>query len=157
MSKKQVLDYGIRQKINKNSELVHCLQCLLPGATKLWAHGLRKTIACIQVKRHNGTPCVACWQGSRQNTNKSECAFRCSPIGRSKKFLVFIRPPMQTGYIGKITSRIPRVMNLDSGKLMPYLLLNVMSQIMKYMNIYMLCIILKISTKLEKLQVESPG
>ena len=34
-----------------------------------------------------GTPRVACWQGSRQNTQKSECAFRRSPIRRSPKKL----------------------------------------------------------------------
>ena len=33
-SKEQVLDKGIRQKNNKKSELVHCLQCLLSGATE---------------------------------------------------------------------------------------------------------------------------
>ena len=52
-SKEQVLDKGIRQK-SKKSELVHCLQCLLSGATEPWPHGLRETIACIQVKRHDG-------------------------------------------------------------------------------------------------------
>ena len=81
----------------QKSELVHYWQCLLSGATEPWTHGLRETIACVQVKRHDGTACVACWQGSRQNTQKSECAFRRSPIGRSNKNCVFIRPPMRTG------------------------------------------------------------
>ena len=81
----------------QKSELVHCCQCLLSGATEPWPHGLLEMIACIQVKRHDGTACVACWQESRQNTQKSECAFRRSPIGRSKRNCVFIRPPMQTG------------------------------------------------------------
>ena len=81
----------------QKSELVHCWQCLLSGATEPWPHGLRETIACIQVERHDGTAYMACWQGSRQNTQKSECAFRRSLIGRSKKNCVFIRPPMQTG------------------------------------------------------------
>ena len=31
-----------------------CLQCLLSRATEPWPHGLRETIACIQVRRHNG-------------------------------------------------------------------------------------------------------
>ena len=56
----------------QKSELVHCLQCLLSGATEPWPHGLRETIAYVQVKRHDGMACVACWQGSRQNTQKSE-------------------------------------------------------------------------------------
>ena len=88
------------KRLGKNpqkSELVHCLQCLLSGATEPWPHGLRETIACIQVERHDGTPCVACWQGSRQNTQKSECAFRRSLIGHSQKNCMFIRPPMRTG------------------------------------------------------------
>ena len=83
-----------RQKSDTRSLL---LQCLLSGDTEPWIHGLRETIACIQVKRHDGTPRVVCWQGSRQNTQKSECAFRRSPIGRSKKNCVFIRPSMRTG------------------------------------------------------------
>ena len=80
----------------QKSELIHCLKCLLSGATKPWPHGLWETIACIQVKRHDSTPCMVRWQGSRQNTQKTECAFRRSPIGCSPKKYVFIRPPMQT-------------------------------------------------------------
>ena len=69
------------KELGKNpqkSELVHWWQCLLSGATEPWTHGFRETIACIQVKCHDGTPWMACWQGSRQNTQKSECAFRHS-------------------------------------------------------------------------------
>ena len=44
----------------QKSELVHWWQCLVSGATEPWPHGLRETIACIQVKRHDGTACVAC-------------------------------------------------------------------------------------------------
>ena len=56
----------------QKSELVHCWQFLLSGATEPWPHGLRETIACIQVKRHDGTA----WQGSHQSTHKLECTFR---------------------------------------------------------------------------------
>ena len=72
---------------------------------KEWTHSLlavpfvqgHRTVAPWTPRNHDGTACVACWQGSRQNTRKSECAFRRSPIGRSKKYCVFIRPLMQTG------------------------------------------------------------
>ena len=39
----------------QKSELIHCWQCLLSRATEPCPHGFRKTIACIQVKRHDGT------------------------------------------------------------------------------------------------------
>ena len=57
----------------QKSELVHCLQCLL-SRTQPWTHGLRETIACIQVKCHDGTTCLVCWQGSRQNKHKNRNA-----------------------------------------------------------------------------------
>ena len=84
-SKAQVLDKGIRQKSTKKSELIHCLQCLLSRATQLWPQGFRETVACIQVNCHDGTPRVACLQVFRQNTQKSECVYRRSPIGRPNK------------------------------------------------------------------------
>ena len=37
-------------KSPQKSELVHCWQCLLSGATKPWPHGLRETIVCMALK-----------------------------------------------------------------------------------------------------------
>ena len=39
-------------------------------------------MAYIHVNRHDGTPRVACLQVFQQNTQKSECVYRRSPIGR---------------------------------------------------------------------------
>ena len=96
-SKEQVLDEGIRQKSTKQWTRSLLAVPFVWGATEPRSRGLWEKIACIQVKRHDGTPCVACWQGSRQITQKSECMFRRSPVGRSQKNCVFIRPPMRTG------------------------------------------------------------
>ena len=54
----------------QKSKLVRCWQCLLSGATEPWLHGLRE-YTCIQVKRHDGTPCVCVLTrlpSPRQNT-----------------------------------------------------------------------------------------
>ena len=47
----------------QKSELFHCWQCLLSGATEPWTHGFWETIACIHVSPHNDTSRVTCWQG----------------------------------------------------------------------------------------------
>ena len=60
----------------QKSELVHCWQCLLSGATEPWTHGLRETSRAPRMPW--------CEQGSRQNTKKLECTFRRSPISCSK-------------------------------------------------------------------------
>ena len=76
-----------KAKIHKKSELVHCLQCILSGATQPWPQGLLETMACIHVNQHDGTPRMACLQVFQQNTQKSECMYRRSPIGSPQKKL----------------------------------------------------------------------
>ena len=85
-SKEHVVDKDIRQNPQK-SELIHWRQCLLSGATEPCPHGLRETLARIHVIPHNVTPRVACWRGSRPNTQKAECMLRRWPIGRPNKNL----------------------------------------------------------------------
>ena len=83
----------------QKSELIHCWQCLLSEATEPWTHGLREPIACIYTSasamaRHGW--CVDKAPG--QNTHKSECVFRRSPIAVPTKNCVFIQYTMRTGW-----------------------------------------------------------
>ena len=92
----------------QKSELIHWWQCLLSGATEPCPLGLRETLACIHVIPHNVTatcgihvilhmsrPRVACWHGSRQNSQKTECVLRHLPIGGWKVNCSFKRYQMQ--------------------------------------------------------------
>ena len=54
----------------QKSELIHWRQCLLSGATEPCPLKLWETLACIHVILHMSRPCVACWHGSRQNSQK---------------------------------------------------------------------------------------
>ena len=68
----------------QKSELIHWRQCLLSGGTEACSLGLRETLACIHVIQRLSQPQVACWHGFRQNSQKTECVFRRSPIGGPK-------------------------------------------------------------------------
>ena len=72
---------------NQQKEWTHCLQCHLSGATQPWPHGLRETIAGVDISRNYGTPRVTCWQVFQQNSQKSECVLRRSPLDGTTKFL----------------------------------------------------------------------
>ena len=85
--------------MNKKSELIHCLLCRLFGTTYPWSSWLREVNACIHVIQIYVTPRVACWQVSRQNTQKSQCVSRRSPIGGTNKFCMLTRPPVRTGEV----------------------------------------------------------
>ena len=63
----------------------HWRQCLLSRATEPCPLGLRETLACIHVILHMSRPRVACWHGSRQNSQKTECVLRHPPIGGWKE------------------------------------------------------------------------
>ena len=81
----------------QKSELIHWRQCFLSRATEPCPLWLRETLACIHVIPHNVTPRVACWHGSRPNSQKMECVLRRPPIRGWKKKSGFIRHPMRTG------------------------------------------------------------
>ena len=55
----------------QKSELIHWRQCLLSGATEPCPLRLRETLACVYVIPQNVTPHVACWHGSRPNSQQS--------------------------------------------------------------------------------------
>ena len=55
---------GLGQKSTKEWTL-SLLAVPFVWATEPWPPGLREMIACIQVKRHNGTACMACWHLTR--------------------------------------------------------------------------------------------
>ena len=73
-------------KNHKKSELVHCLQCLLSGATQPWPQGLRETMVCIHVNRFPGK--------THKNWNACIDAHRSAV---PTKIYGFIRHPMRTG------------------------------------------------------------
>ena len=56
----------------QKSELIHWRQCLLSGGTEACSLGLRETPACIHVIQCLSQPRVACWQGFRQNSQKTD-------------------------------------------------------------------------------------
>ena len=84
--KEQVFDKGIRQKSTKRVNSLIVCSAICPGPPNRDPHGLRETIACIHVSRNYGAPRVACWQVFRQNSQKSECVLRRSPLGGTKHF-----------------------------------------------------------------------
>ena len=61
----------------QKSELIHWRQCRLSGATEPCPLGLRETLACIHVILHMSRPRVACWHGSRQNSQKNGMRVNC--------------------------------------------------------------------------------
>ena len=109
-------DKRIRQK-SKKSELLHCWQCLLSGASEPLPHGLRKTIAWIhtsQAPRWHGMAWHGmawhgmAWHGMAWHGmawHGMAPAKAPAKIGRSptlsdppfQRIFVFIRPPMRTG------------------------------------------------------------
>ena len=77
---------GTGQKSTKRVNLFITCSAFCPGPPNR-----DQTMACIHVNCHDGTPCVACLQVFRQNTQKSECVYRRSPtkstIGNPNKNL----------------------------------------------------------------------
>ena len=78
------------------------------GKKKEWTHSLTavpfvrghitvSTRTLRNVIPRNVTPRVACWHGSRQNSQKKECVWRRPPICGWKTNCGFIRHPMWTG------------------------------------------------------------
>ena len=62
--------------------------------------GLWETLACIHVIPQMSRPRVACWHGSRPNSQKTECVFRRPSLGGRKTNCGFKRPPKRTCFKG---------------------------------------------------------
>ena len=82
-----------------NPFIVCCADCLGRGRVVL-----RGVNACIHVIHIYVTPRFACWQVNRQNSQKSECVLRRSPIGGTKTFCVSTRHPARTGFKASSTT-----------------------------------------------------
>ena len=69
----------------QKSELIYWRQCRLSGATEPCPLGLRETLACIHVILHNVPSRVACWHGSRPNSQTNGMRVKTSADPRLKK------------------------------------------------------------------------
>ena len=115
MSKEQVLDKGIRQKSTKEWTQFIAGSAFCTGPQNREPTDSEKRLrvyaSASAMARHGW--CVDKAPG--QNTHKSECMFRRSPIAVPTKNCVFIQPLMWTGYyIARVCLKRSKKYNLKS-------------------------------------------